>query len=150
MDTPPELTTLPAGPAIAVRDQVAMTELPAFFSTAFHDLAEVGGDQLAGPPFAIYHSLGAARIDVEAVMPLRAPVTPTGHVHTLDLAGGPAVQVRHVGAYGELGPAYEAVERWLDEHARARAGAIREVYVTGPSGRPNEQVTLVVQPLVAA
>lgn len=150
MDTPPELTTLPAGPAIAVRDQVPMIELPAFFSSSFHDLAEAGGDQLAGPPFAIYHSLGAPRIDVEAVMPLRAPVAPTGRVHTLDLAGGPAIQVRHIGAYGELGPAYEAIDRWVDEHARARAGAIREVYLTGPSSRPSEQVTLVVQPLDAS
>jgi len=147
MDTAPELTTLPAGPAIAVRDQVAMVELPAFFRAAFRDLSACGGAQQAGPPFAIYHLLDGPRIDVEAVMPLRAPVAPTGHVHALELTGGPAVQVRHVGPYRELGPAYEAIDDWIEAHARARAGGFREVYLTGPAVGSTEQITLVVQPL---
>ncbi|HEU4729091.1 MAG TPA: GyrI-like domain-containing protein [Kofleriaceae bacterium] len=147
MDTAPEITNLKAGPAIAIRAQVAFSELPAFFSGAFHELAECGADKAAGPPFAIYHSFDPPRLDVEAAMPLRSEVPVHGRVHAIDLAGGPAVQIRHVGPYEDLGTAYTSLDRWITDHHYVRAAAIREVYVTPPGGPPTELVTLLVQPL---
>jgi AraC family transcriptional regulator len=150
MDTPPELTTLPSGPAIAIRAQVTIAELPGFFGSAFGELAACAADQIAGPPFAIYHAFDPARVDVEAVMPLRAPVAPRGRATPIDLAGGPAVQVRHVGPYEELAASYQTIEAWLAEHHRVRSAPMREVYLTGPSVPPAEHVTLVIQPVQAS
>ncbi len=149
MDTAPEVIQLEPGPAISIRAQVPLSELPSFFADAFHELAGCGAAQIAGPPFAIYHSFDPARIDVEAVMPVRATVAPIGRVQPVSLTGGPAVQVRHVGPYDQVGSAYQSIERWMTDHQRARAGAFREVYLTEPSVPAAEHITLVIQPLAA-
>jgi effector-binding domain-containing protein len=149
MDTPPELVELAPGPAVAIRAHVSITDLPAFFAGAFAELAACAGDQLAGAPFAIYHAFDPKDVDVTAVFPLHAPVTPSGRVVSIRLDGGPAVQVKHVGPYEDLGQTYGLLEKWLAQHHRTRAGAVREMYLTGPSVPPTEQVTVVVQPLAA-
>jgi AraC family transcriptional regulator len=78
MDTSPDLVELPPGPGIAIRAHVPITGLPAFFAGAFAELATCAGDEIAGPPFAIYHAFDSEDVDVSAVFPLRAPVTASG------------------------------------------------------------------------
>jgi effector-binding domain-containing protein len=70
-------------------------------------------------------------------------------VIAIDLSGGPALSVKHVGPYEDLGETYGLIERWLDEHHRGRAGAVREQYMTDPSVPPAQHVTFVIQPLQA-
>lgn len=147
MDTAPEVIQLQPTPAIAIRARLAVTELPRFFGEAFRELAACGADQIAGPPFAVYHSFDPEHIDVAAVMPLRGDVEPRGRVERIELAGGPAVQVQHVGAYEELGATYESIEHWVDDHHSHKAGPVREVYLTPPTVPAAEQVTLVIQPI---
>jgi len=146
-DTTPELTDLHAGPAISIRARIAQSELPRFFGSAFGELAACGADQIDGPPLAIYHSFDPQHIDVEAVMPVRAAVPLRGNVVPIVLTGGPAVQIRHVGPYEELGDAYRTIEQWLEDHHRVKHGSIREVYLSPPADPKDKLVTLVVQPL---
>lgn len=149
MDTVPEVVELPAGPAIGIRAQLTIAELPRFFGEAFCELSACGGDQIAGPPFAAYHGVSPDRIDVEALLPLRSTVPARGRVRATTLAGGPAVQIRHIGPYEELGATYASIGRWLASHRRAAAGPVREIYLSEPSVPATERVTLVVQPLRA-
>lgn len=150
MDTPPEITNLDACPAIAIRAQVPLAELPAFFGSVLPELGACGKDQIAGPPFARYYSFDPAHVDVEAIIPLRAAVPVSGRVQAITLDGGPAVQIRHVGSYQELGETYASIEHWMEDHHRQRAEAVREVYLTGPTVPATDQVTIVVQPLQPA
>jgi effector-binding domain-containing protein len=150
MDTAPEIIHLEPGPAISIRAQLTLAELPKFFGAAFGELATCGSSKIAGAPFAIYHSFGPETIDVEAVMPLRTAIAGSGRVQAITLPGGSAVQVRHIGPYQELGLAYMSLEQWLADHHRAKAAAVREVYLTEPSMAASEHVTLVVQPLSEA
>jgi effector-binding domain-containing protein len=147
MDTNPEIISLEPGLAIAIRAQLPLTELPAFFGDAFSELTATAIEQAAGPPFAIYHSFDPLRVDVEAVLPVTEPVTASGRAYPLTLEAGQAVQVRHVGRYEELGSAYAAIERWVTDHGRLRSSAVREVYLTPATVPPVDHVTLVVQPL---
>lgn len=151
MDTSPETVTLSPGPAIAIRDELAVADLPAFFGAAFHELAACAGDRIAGPPFARYHQFDAERVDVEAVVPVREPVEVRGRVASIALGGGPAVQIRHVGPYEELAGTYASIEQWMQQHHRTRADAVREVYLTDPGAVPDpaKWETLVIQPLTA-
>ncbi len=152
MDSAPETTHLQGGPAIAIRAQLPFSELPAFFGRAFGELAACAQGRLAGPPFARYHRADSTGVDVEAAMPVRGPVELRGRVYAVELDGGPAVQIRHRGAYDQLGETYATLERWLKDNGQSRSEAVREIYLTGPSdvSDPAEHVTLVVQPLQAA
>jgi effector-binding domain-containing protein len=147
MDTTPELVTLKPETGIAIREKVPLAKLPAFFGAAFGELAACAGGEVAGPPLARYFAFEPAGVDVEAIFPLRAPVAVTGRIHAVALPGGPAVQVRHVGSYDELGRTYQSIEEWIDDHHEKRADAVREVYLSMPTAPVDERVTLVVQPL---
>jgi effector-binding domain-containing protein len=149
MNSAPEMISLAAGPAIAIRAQVPLAELPRFFGGAFGELAAYGADHVAGPPFARYHTFDPARIDIEAVMPLDTPLSVSGRVRAITLVAGPAVQVRHFGSYDDLGDAYRTIDRWIDDHHRHRIGLIREVYMTEPAEPPADHLTIVIQPLQA-
>ena len=105
------------------------------------------------PPFAFIDKTGQpSGFDVEAVMPVRAPVAVRGRVAAIELAGGPAVLLTHVGPYDQLMATYATLERWLAEHHRTRSDAVREVYLTNPAdGRaPADWVTQVIQPVAPA
>jgi effector-binding domain-containing protein len=145
MNTAPESVQLVSTPAIAIRGQLPMSKLTEFFSAAYQELGAVGADKIAGPPFAIYHSLSAEKVDVSAGFPLREPVPARGRVLAIQLDGGPAVQLKHIGPYEDLGATYVALEKWLLEHHRSKIGPIREVYLTPPSSPPTDQVTMVIQ-----
>ena len=147
MDNPPEVTALVPGPAIAIRGQVSLAQLPEFFAGALGELAACGATHIAGPPMALYHSFDPARIDVEIAMPVREAIPASGRIKPIALDGGPAVQVRHVGTYEQLGTAYQTIQEWIEDHHRATAGVVREVYLTPASAPAGERVTLVVQPL---
>jgi effector-binding domain-containing protein len=147
MDTSPQLVELPPGLGIAIRERVPLSQLPAFFGAAFAELGTAGGSQMTGPPFAIYHAFDQDAVDVSAAMPVRSRLAPAGRAVPIELAGGPAVQVEHVGPYDELSATYGAIEKWIAQNHRRRAGAPREIYMTMPTVPPSQQVTLVVQPL---
>ena len=149
MDTRPETITLTPGPALAIRDQVATEGLPAFFGGAFPELFACAGAQAAGPPFARYHHFDVKTVDVEVIVPVRAPVAGTGRIHAIELTGGPAVQIQHVGPYEQLSETYATMERWIADHHQVRTDAIREVYLTSPGEvrDPGQWITLVVQPV---
>mgnify|MGYP003376917901 CR=1 FL=1 len=152
MDDTIETVTLEALRGLALRRTVPMEGLPDFFDEAFTGVGAAAGPAIAGPPFARYHRADASGFDVEAVMPVRAPVAVAGRVAALALAGGPAVQIKHVGPYDQLMPTYAALDRWLVEHHRTRSDAVREVYLTNPADEPDpaDWVTLVIQPVAAA
>ena len=148
MDSKPETIQLAPGPALEIRAQVPQRDLPEFFGAAFHELAALAGDQLGGSPFAIYHAFDST-IDVSAVVPLRGRVEPRGRVSAIDLPGGPAVQIKHVGPYEDLGETYRSLQDWLESNHRTREGDVREIYVSMPTVPPADQVTYVIQPLHA-
>jgi effector-binding domain-containing protein len=149
MDSAPEMITVSGGPAIAIRVQLSVSELPAFFGGAFHELVRCAGASAAGAPFARYHHVDEAGVDVEAVLPVSGPIAVTGRVCAIELGTGPAVQVQHVGPYDELPATYASIDRWLDEHHRRRSDAVREVYLTNPAEVPDPSrwQTLVIQPI---
>jgi effector-binding domain-containing protein len=149
MDTNPELVDLSPGPALAIRSRVSQAELPTFFGNAYTELAAAAADNVAGPPLAIYHAFGPDGVDVTAAFPVHVSVPARGRVIAIQLDGGPAVQIKHVGPYTTMVETYSTLEKWLTEHHRTRRGAVREVYLTGPAMLPDAQVTMVVQPIVA-
>lgn len=152
MSIPVEPIELPPTHGLGIRQRVPMTALSMFFAEAFHELEDVARKaraRLAGPPFARTFAVLPYAVDVEAVVPVDRPLAEHGRAHPVALPGAPAVQVRHVGPYSRLGPAYDAIGAWLEDHHRAPGDAPREVFLTDPGAvaDPEQWVTLVVQPL---
>lgn len=146
-----EEVSLHPGHGLAVRAVVPVDEVRRFFGMAFGELAQAvraAGAQFAGPPLARYVGQPPL-LEVEAIMPVAHPVTPSGRVVPVELAGGRAVQVRHVGPYETLHEAYGRLREWMREHHVKPAEDPREVYLTDPQvvADPQRLETLIVQPI---
>jgi effector-binding domain-containing protein len=67
-----------------------------------------------------------------------------GAVEPSSLPGGTAVRTLHVGGYGSVGSADEAVDSWLGEHGLVASGPPWECHLDGPEAA--EPRTEVYQP----
>lgn len=147
MDSKPSIMQLAGSHAVAIRTRVALTDIARFFTGAFAELEALAGRHVSGPPFALYYSLDPSSLEVAAAMPTWTRVEGTGRIESIELAGGPAVKVEHVGKYEELHESYTILEHWLVENQRTPGGPRREVYLTMPMAPPSEQITIVIQPI---
>jgi effector-binding domain-containing protein len=105
-------------------------------------LAEIEGEvtppgAARGAPFAIYYNepFRPDDIDVELGVPIAAGATVPEHggIMVKDLPGGSFAYTTHVGSYGSLGAAYDALFAWIAKHGLKVKGPPRESYLVGPS-----------------
>ena len=144
--------TLPARTVAGLREQVAVTELAAFFRRAIpHVIAEFArlGLVPGGPPTAVYrHELGQM-FDVTVGFPIVGGLPATGAgLTTAELPAGRAVQVEHAGSYETLPAAYAALGAWFGTHRERPPDVMWEEYLTGPGAVEESQYrTRVVYPV---
>lgn len=132
-----------------VRRRVSHEGLGAFFATAFDEVMQALVTQEAvpsGPPFARYHPLEGGDWDVEAGVPVPAPIRADGEVHSSSLPAGTAAHVMHTGAFDRLGGAHEALAAWVRANGLYPYGEAWETYLDGPE--VPEPRTEVYQPCV--
>jgi DNA-binding transcriptional MerR regulator len=88
----------------------------------------------AGPPFTIYEAEPGenGELAVEFCVPVGRPMSGAGRISGHEVAGGRAAYTLHPGAYDGVGPAYAALQRWIQEHGHECRGAPRELYLVGP------------------
>ena len=88
----------------------------------------------AGPPVGQYHGAPTEddEVDVEFCLPVSRPLSGAGRISGRLLPGGRVAYTLHCGAYDAVGPAYAALQRWIQEHGHERAEAPREIYLVGP------------------
>ncbi|WP_076260202.1 GyrI-like domain-containing protein [Intrasporangium flavum] len=134
-----------------VRAQVPVQDLPAFFERAYGEvLAAVRAHRAVpvGPPFALYHGMPGATVDLEAGFPVSTEVPASGEVVPGTLPAGEAVEAVHVGPYDRLRDTYADVERWMAEHHLTPAAQMWESYLSDPQREPDPAGwrTLVVVP----
>jgi len=138
-DTAVEYATLP------------IDEIGAWLAKAFSEVARYLGRKGAGPagmPSARYSRRDDGRFDVEAGFPASTPTNGEGDVEPSDLPAGPAAVTVHVGPYGEIQPAYAALQAWILERGGVPEGHPSEVYFDDPNldHDPTTWRTEVIQP----
>jgi effector-binding domain-containing protein len=139
MSYEPRIETRESTPTAVVRVTVPMASIAETLGSIFNEVIEYLG-RTGGTPveaFARYtvHE-GGADVDIEAGFTASGPVRPEGRIEAASLPGGDVATVMHVGAYDQVGEAYQAVTAWLQEQGRAIVGAPWEVYLSMPDEVP--------------
>lgn len=142
-----------AQPALTIREETSMAQLPAFFERAFGGvmghLAKTGQDA-AGPPFALYHTQDMNLFDVEAGFPLAKPAESSGHFIASMIPGGRACTTVLNGPYDKLPEAWDAITAHMKEQGLESESYGIEFYLNDPTTVPPEEIqTLIVLPVKA-
>ncbi len=120
--------------------------IPAGFGRVFERLQQANIEP-GGIPFTIFHK--APDADTIGEVEMCIPVG-TAHksVATSEILGGPVAAVVHKGPYDEMGPAYEALAKWIAEHGHEAVGPTREIYFNSPADvAPHELLTELQWPI---
>ncbi|MFW2382322.1 MAG: GyrI-like domain-containing protein, partial [Acidimicrobiales bacterium] len=106
-------------------------EIPNGFGLVFDRLQQANTEP-SGIPFTIFHRAPDAEGPGEVEMCIPVAATTRG-VPTREIEGGPVAAVIHQGPYDQMGPAYEALARWIAEHGHEAVGPTREIYMNHPT-----------------
>ncbi len=134
-----EVRDLPQQHTAVVQHRIAMSEvgrIPGWLGQTYEAIERAGG-QPSGMPFVRTLAIDGDGMEVEVGWPVTEPFTGDGDVHASTLPGGPTAVTTYFGPYDGIAPAYEAVQRWCQDHGRVPAGAPWESYFTDPSEEPD-------------
>lgn len=134
-----------------MRARISPDEISTFLATAFTKVPRTIAQQGLrpnGPPYARYRFHDDGSIDVDAGFPISGHLARTADVEPGTLPGGRVVTTVHVGAYDQVGNAYEALETHLSKNGLEPAGVAWESYLDGPEvPEPRTKVYLPAQKL---
>lgn len=151
------LKQLPAGHAALLRTQATASTVTQAIQAGYGQLAAAitaGQVAFAGPPFLSMTEPfdDEAPTPFELGFPVSGPFPPMGAVESIELPAWTVASTVHHGPYEEEGPAYAAVQAWIQEHGHTAIGAPREVYLVSPGdvADPSEYVTEIQFPVAPA
>jgi len=122
-------------PGLAIRETVAMADIPAKMQEFFGELwrfIKGRNIEVAGPPFALYHSWSERETAMEVGFPVGPGAAGEGRIQPMALPGGKVVTGMHVGPYDKLVDSYNAMTAWMKENGHEPAGRMWETYLTDP------------------
>ncbi len=139
-------------PAVSMRTQVPMSELPAFFERAFPAIMghiTAAGQHPAGPPFALYRNQDMDNFDIEAAFPVAEPMAVEGELQAIVVPGGKVCTTILTGPYDGLPQAWEALTNYATSEGLESHTWGYEIYLNDPGSVPPEEIqTQLVLPLV--
>ncbi|MHB8110463.1 MAG: GyrI-like domain-containing protein [Syntrophorhabdaceae bacterium] len=147
-----ELGSIDRQPAITIRSRVTDDEFPDIFESSFARLIaylEQIGEDLAGPPFAIYYDIMLEELDVEMCLPITKMVPGDGEITCREIGIENAASTVHTGPYEDIEPAYEALADWMFENGYEPIGTAYEFYLNDPGTTSSEDLqTVIFMPVV--
>ena len=147
MSYPCEIKEQASQPTLVVRTRAAVQDLPQVlgrcYGSVFGYLGKLG-QQPAGPPFMGYFNMDMQDLDLEIGVPVAQELPGQGEVQPSRLPGGMVATCLYTGPYPEMGPAYDALTRFIEDNGRQPAGPVYEIYVNDPTTTPPEQLQTLI------
>ncbi len=128
-------------PVLSIRATATMDKIGEVMGPLFGEVygcIQQSGQEPAGMPFAIYHSMDGDMVDFECGIPTVSPMESVGRAQAGGLPGGTVATVTHMGPYDALRQTWAALTEWMSSQGLQPAGAPWEVYVTDPGGEPDQ------------
>ncbi len=146
-----EVKDQPAQPVLSVRTRASADQLPMLCGKWFGEIMTyLGaiGEYPAGPPFSAYYNMDMQNLDVELGFPVAKALPAKDEIKPGEIPAGKIASYLYVGPYGDCGPAYELVTKYITENGYTPTGVAYEYYLNDPNAIPHEEPqTLIVFPL---
>jgi effector-binding domain-containing protein len=153
MDYKCEVVEKLAQPVLSIRTRVAVQNLPETLGkgyTAIGQYLESLGKAPAGAPFVIYYNMDMEDLDMEMGFPVSGVLPGKGEIEYREIPAGKYATCLHTGPYNELGAAYEALTKWVNEEGYEVSGTAYEYYLNDVNVTPPQDLqTLLTFPIVS-
>lgn len=131
---------LEAFPFVSIRRQFAYETLSEDMSSLYDQMITAGTEgkfEITGHPFAIYHSLGEERVDVECGFPVREQVADIGIIRSAVFGATSCAILEYTGDYTTLEAGHTAIQEWINDRGFQLSGPPLEIYLSQGSDTLN-------------
>lgn len=138
-----EVIQTPAQPVLSIRKITSVAQLPQLIGSVFHDIIDYlseKGLQPADAPFACYYNMDMENLDVEIGFPVMAALPGRGEIKSGEIPAGNKAATLYVGPYQDMGPTYEAMNKWVTDNGYEATGVVYELYYNSPMEVPENQL----------
>lgn len=146
-----EVVDSPAQNALTMRTVTSVGNLPQELGKAYTAIiAYLGemGEQPSDAAFAAYYNMDMEKLDVEMGFPVARALPGKGDINASVIPAGKSATCLHKGAYQEMAPTYEAMNKWMSDSGLQPTGVVYEFYYNSPLEVPeSELLTRIVFPL---
>jgi effector-binding domain-containing protein len=139
-------------PYVSIRRQISWEELSEAMEKMYETLissADEGNYQIIGHPYAIYHSMGEDKVDIECGFPVDRQTEHSGIIFSGIYSEVLCAMTEYTGSYENLEIGHIAVQEWMTERGFTLSGSPMEIFMTSESGSddPAEWKTKICYPI---
>lgn len=137
---------------VSIRRQILWDELSRDMEKMYDVLissADEGHYQIIGYPYAIYHSMGEERVDIECGFPVDSLTEHSGIIFSGVFSEAMCAITEYTGSYETLEIGHTAVQEWITERGFTLSGPPMEIFMTSGSvsDDPTEWQTKICYPI---
>ena len=148
---PCEVKEFETRPTLSIRFRSPVQDLSQHFGRVYGSIIQyLGelGEQPVGAAFGAYYNMDMQNLDVELGFPVSKELPGKEGIKASHIPGGKFAVVLHTGPYDKVGPAYEALTKWIAENGYEPTGVVYEFYLNDPmQTKPEDLKTQVMFPL---
>jgi effector-binding domain-containing protein len=139
-------------PYVSIRRQISWNnvsrEMGDIFDLLIHS-ADEAGYTIIGNPYAVYHSMGDEKVDLECGFPIQDVVPHYGIIYSGIFGKVHCAITQHRGDYENLELGHEAIQQWINEREFSIAGPPMELFIIGDAGSddPSSWLTTICYPV---
>ncbi len=130
-------------PVLTVRTTTSVENLPNILGPIFGEIAGyimAQGQEPLGPAFIAYHNMDMNNLDIKIGFPVAAPLPGNDRIKAGFIPAGKRATTFHKGAYGDIGPAYQALGEFLVKEGYEATGIAYEYYYNSPGEVPESEL----------
>lgn len=142
-----EISSIERHPAVTIKSRVNVEQLSDVFASSFESLVEYleeVGEDITGPPFAIYYNVDMEDLDVEMGLPVARVLPSKGNITSREIVIEKAASTIHTGPYEEIESAYIALAEWMSDNGHEPATVSYEFYLNDPGTTTPEDLQTVI------
>lgn len=147
-----EQGVISAFPFVSIRRQIPWEELSESMGKMYEQLISQSGEtsyNIIGHAYAVYHSMGEERVDIECGFPIEKVTDNRGIILSGTFPESDCIITEYVGNYDNLQKGHDAVQQWISERGFTLSGPPMEIFVTSATSEadPSAWVTRICYPV---
>lgn len=137
-------------PTLVIRTRAKVGGLQKLIGESYCKLSvylEELGETLSDVPFVAYHNMDMQDLDVEIGFPVADPLPGKGEIQSGSIPAGLRIFCMYRGAYTQMEPVYQEMQKWMSDHGYEPEGAAYEHYYNDPEFPESDLLTKIVMPV---
>lgn len=147
-----EVKNVDATRAVIIKAETASSDIGQSMGEIYGKLFSFLGQKNvspAGAPFAVYYKFDPqGNTEYEGGVPVKGKIETSGEISFKEYPAMKVVSVMYTGAYENMMPVYNAIDKYIKDNKLEKAGASWEVYLTDPDETtPEKNQTIIYFPV---